>query len=145
MSYDDARIAPDGTIGSPNLTLKQKKLVEILTQILRVASFVSNRTANLSVEKPDGHKKMMEQLAKDGKVYDKLTPEELDHYNKLRYEILTSERLGSHQAIVAHLLNIAYQDPDLKKIVDDFMNEIDTIASKETTSYFERAQKVDYR
>lgn len=136
--YDQDSPANDGKIESTNFTKSQKMYTEILSHLARLAKYIEMRNVSFWVEKPDGYRKMLDEIGKDGKVYDQLTSKEIETYEKkFRYEKITAQRLGGSQVFLQHMILEAHQDESIKKLWKDMLEEIKEIASKETADYME--------
>lgn len=140
--YDNTCCADDGSIESPNLTENQYKYAEIISQIVKLAVFVSLRHSKFRVEAPNGFEKMMEQIKKDKKSYDTLTTEEKASYeNRFLYETHSSQRLGNPSAVLQQLLHEAHEDKEIQEIMKKCLDDMKLNASKSTTKYVDSKNK----
>lgn len=144
--YDTDSPANDGKIESTNLSKSQKMYAEVLSQFARIAKYVEMRNVSFWVEKPDGYRKMLDAIEKDGKVYDQMTQAEQEKYERqYRYEKITAQRLGGSQVILQHMIMEAHQDETIKKIWKDMLEEIKMISSKEASDYMDGKDKKDLK
>lgn len=137
MSYfEKHNPAIEGSTESPNLTIIQKKYVEVLTILDRVANTVGLRRGVFWSEAPNGFSRMLEAIKNDGKNIDTMKPEEVEEYEKqYRYERISGQRLGNSALILQYLVHLAHEDKEVKKMADEFITEAKVIASKVTSEY----------
>lgn len=144
--YDSSNSVGDGKIESSNLTKAQKNYAEVLSHLARIAKYVEMRNVVLWVEKPNGYQEMLDQIGKDEKVYDNLTPAEKEQYErKYRYEKIKGQRLGGAQIILQHMIIEAHQDPEIKKLWGNMLNEVKLLASRESTDFFDGMGEKDLK
>ena len=142
--YDHNSQASDGTIDSPNLTENQYKYAEVISQLTKIALFVSLRHSKFRVEAPDGYNKMIKAIQADGKSYDTLTPIEKEQYEAMfRYETHIGQRLGNVSSILQQILHEAHRDDEIRDIFNDCLKDIKISASKASTEYIEKKNKVE--
>jgi hypothetical protein len=123
--------AIDGSVDSPNMTKNQRVYVEVLSILTKTAMQVAMRKGQFYVEQPDGLNRMLSQINKDKKSFDKLTAEERVQYaSQYRYDKITDQRLGNAGIILQQLICDALADKEIQKMRNDFLQEVKLIASK---------------
>lgn len=144
--YDHNAKADDGSVESPNLTENQFKYAEILSQLAKIAVFISLRPSKFRVEAPDGMNKMITKINADGKSYDMLTFEERKSYeDQFLYETHSGTRLGGAGAILQQLLMEAGNDHEIQEIRKQCLEDIKLNASKATTKYVDSKNSVNLK
>lgn len=142
MFYERYSSTIEGSIESPNLTLGQKKYIDFLTALNKAANIIALRNGTFMVEQPDGYQKMMDQIKKDGKNYDKLTAKEIERYEKeFRYQKVSNQKLGNGGVILQHLLIESHHDKVVATLLKEFIDDCKSIANKTTTEYADRRNR----
>lgn len=112
-----------GDFDSPELTEKQRRLVDMLKALGKTALIVAKSKAPIKVEKVGGLQSFLYQVEKLRDANKIESPEQIE---KLRDEVMyenTDEEIGNKTETYRFLLSYAHQNPIFKKLTDEVIAE----------------------
>lgn len=132
-----------GELQSTEFTPQQYKYAQVVSQLTKLSLFISMRHVKIKTEAPNGMERLLDHCKKHRLDYDTMSQEQRSELeNQFLYEIQSGTRLNNATSILQQILHEAHQRPEIQAMFKDYMDDVCLIASKETTNYFDKINKV---